>query len=255
MFLDFLFNRHREMLPLPYKRELHCHIIPGVDDGSDSPEMSLQLIRGLASMGVENIIFTPHHTEPKFMNTPEKIEPLFQSLCTAVEQAGIPVKLEGFSFEYRQDESFIQMMESGKWGEPQCQLRPLKDRYLLIENSFGQPLYNLDDVLRELQVRGWFLIMAHPERYHYYIQRGLHAYEHLADLGVEFQCNMLSFSGYYGEHAQKMALRLLDEGLVSYLGSDLHNPHHIELLQKYLSSKDYYRLRESLELACNNDRI
>ncbi len=255
MFLDFLFHRHREMLPMPYKRELHCHIIPGVDDGSATPDESLQLLRGLSSMGIERVVFTPHHTEPKFLNTPEKIEPLYQSLSAEVEKAEVPLTLEGFSFEYRLDESFIHMMESGKWGEEQCQLRPLKDRYLLIENSFGQPLYNLDDVLRELQSRGWFLIMAHPERYHYYIQRGLRAYEHLADLGVEFQCNLLSFSGYYGEHAQKTAMRLLDEGLVSYLGSDLHNPHHIELLQKYLSSKEYARLQDTLTMACNNDKI
>lgn len=255
MFLDFLFNRHREMLPMPYKRELHCHIIPGVDDGSDSLETSLQLIRGLSLMGVESIIFTPHHTEPRFLNTPENIEPLYQSLSAEVEKAEIPVKLEGFSFEYRVDDGFLQMMGTGKWGEPQCQLRPLKDRYLLIENSFGQPLFNLDDVLRDLQARGWFPIMAHPERFHYYIDRGLRAYEHLADMGVEFQCNMLSFSGYYGEHTQRMAMQLLEEGLVSYLGSDLHNPAHIKLLQKFLSSKEYARLRDDLEMACNNDKI
>ena len=255
MFLDFLLHRRREMLPMPYKRELHCHIIPGVDDGAEMPAESLLYIKDLSDMGIERIIFTPHHTEPKFMNTPEKIEPLYQSLCSEVSKAGIPIQLEDFSFEYRLDESFLQMMSSGKWGEEQCQLRPLKDRYLLIENSFGQPLFNLDDVLRQLQEKGWFLIMAHPERYHYYIQRGLRAYEHLADLGVEFQCNLLSFSGYYGEHAQKTAMRLLEEGLVSYLGSDLHNAHHVELLKKYLSSKDYARLRDELVMACNNDRF
>lgn len=255
MFLDFLFNRHHEMLPLPYKRELHCHIIPGVDDGSVSMEESVKLVQGLSSMGVESIIFTPHHTEPKYLNTPDKIMPLFQSLCAEVKNAGIPVSFEGFSFEYRIDESFLNMMTSGKWGEPQCQLRPLKDRYLLIENSFGRPLYNLDDVLRSLQSQGWFLIMAHPERYRYYYHRDLHAYEHLLDMGVEFQCNILSFSGYYGEQAQKTALRLLDEGHVSYLGSDLHNPHHIELMQKYLSSKEYAKLRDDLVATCNNDKI
>jgi len=240
---------------MPYKRELHCHIVPGVDDGSETLEESLQLIRGLSEMGVESIVFTPHHTEPKFLNSQEKIAPLFQTLCTEVEKEGIPVTLEDFSFEYRIDESFIQMMASGKWGESQCQLRPLRGRYLLIENSFGQPLYNLPDVLTQLQQNGWFLIMAHPERYRYYIQRGLSSYEHLAEQGVEFQCNLLSFSGYYGEHAQKTARRLLDEGLVSFLGSDMHNMHHVELLKEYLSTKDYARLYEDLALSANNDKI
>lgn len=255
MFLDFIFHRHREMLPMPYKRELHCHIVPGVDDGSESLEESLQLIKGLSEMGIESIIFTPHHTEPRFLNTPEVIEPLFQTLRSEVQQAGIPVQLEDYSFEYRIDESFIQMMSTGKWGESQCMLRPLKGRYLLIENSFGQPLYNLPDVLSELQQKGWFLIMAHPERYRYYQQRGLSSYEHLAELGVEFQCNVLSFSGYYGEHAQKTARRLLDEGMISFLGSDMHNKHHVDLLKEFLSSKDYARLRDDLVLSSNNDKI
>lgn len=255
MFLDFLFHRHREMLSLPYKRELHCHIIPGVDDGSDTPENSLQYVKALAEMGVENILFTPHHTEPKFLNTPEIIEPKFQALREEVIKAGIAVNLEDYSFEYRIDSSFIQMSQSGKWGEESCQLRPLKGRYLLIENGFNQPLYNLEDVLRDLQERGWFLIMAHPERYHYYMERGLRPYERLADLGVEFQCNILSFCGYYGEHTQKMALRLLDEGFISFLGSDLHNLHHVELLQDFLRSKDYARMRDDLVMSCNNDKI
>ena len=255
MFLDFLFNRQREMLPMPYKRELHCHIIPGVDDGVAEQQDSIQYIKDLGEMGIENIIFTPHHTEPRFMNTPEIIEPKFQALRSEVSAAGIPVQLEGYSFEYRLDESFLNMAENGKYGEPACQLRPLKDRYLLIENSFGQPLGNLDEVLYRLQSQGWFLILAHPERYRYYNERGLRPYEHLADLGVEFQCNMLSFFGYYGEHAQKTALRLLDEGLVSFLGTDLHNAHHIELLQKFLRSKEYRRIREDLVMSAHNDTI
>jgi len=255
MFLDFLFHRQREMLPMPYKRELHCHIIPGVDDGSECQEDSLQYIRALSEMGIESIIFTPHHTEPRFLNTQEQITPLFESLKQEVEKAQIPIQLEDYSFEYRIDSSFIQMIDSGKWGESSCQLRPLKGRYLLIENGFNQPLLNLDDVLRQLQQDGWFLIMAHPERYRYYAQRGLRPYEHLADLGVEFQCNLLSFSGYYGECAQKTAYRLLDEGFVSYLGSDLHSGHHIGLLQEFLRSKEYARRRDELVYACNNDKI
>ncbi len=255
MLLDFLFHRKREMLPMPYKRELHCHIIPGVDDGADTQQASLEYLQGLSEMGIERIVFTPHHTEPKFMNTPEIIEPKFQSLCAEVQKAGIPIQLEDYSFEYRLDDTFLQMAESGKWGEPTCQLRPLRGRYLLIENSFTMPLSNLTDVCMRLQELGWFLIMAHPERYSYYNQHGLQKYVRLDDLGVEFQCNLLSFAGYYGERAQKTALSLLDEGLVSYLGTDLHNAHHVELLQKFLRSKEYARLRESLELSAHNDTI
>lgn len=255
MFLDFLFHRHHELLPLPYKRELHCHIIPGVDDGSPELSYSLEYLKALHEFGVERVVFTPHHTYPNFLNTSERIEPLFLQLKEEAARLQIPVELENYSFEYRLDESFLQIMEGAKWGDGQCQLRPLSGRYLLIENSFAQPLINLDEVCYKLQEQGWYLIMAHPERYHYYARRGLRPYEHLQDLGVEFQCNILSFSGYYGETVQKAAFRLLDEGMVNFMGSDLHNRHHVELIRKYLQSKDYAKIREDLAQNIMNDRI
>lgn len=255
MFLNFLFRRKREMLPLPYKRELHCHIIPGVDDGSPEMKFSLEYLQALSEFGVEKMIFTPHHTEPNFMNTPDNISPLFQEIKREAARMNIPIEMEDYSFEYRLDESFINMMNSGKWGEESCQLRPLKDRYILIENSFQQPLLNLDDVIYKLQERGWYVVMAHPERFHYYTRRGLKDYEHLMSLGAEFQCNILSFTGYYGESTQKMAYKLLDEGMINFLGSDLHNRHHVELIRKYLQSKDYAEIREELVRMIQNDRI
>lgn len=255
MFLDFLFNRKREMLPLPYKRELHCHIIPGVDDGSPEMDFSVEYLKQLSGMGLERVIFTPHHTEPSFMNTPAKIAPIFDELKGTLERQDVPITCEGYSFEYRIDESFLHMMKTGKFGEESCELRPLKGRYLLVENSFSQPLVNLDDVLFELQDRGWYLIMAHPERYHYYARRGVSAYQHLLDAGVELQCNLLSFSGYYGESAKKMAYKLLDEGMIGFLGSDLHNKHHVDLIQRFLTTKEYANIREELVAQIENDKI
>lgn len=256
MFLDFLFKKSREILPLPYKRELHCHLIPGVDDGSPDKAFSLEYIDALKRFGVEKIIFTPHHTYPNFMNTPEIITPLFEDLKQEVAQRQIGIELEDYSFEYRLDESFLQLMESGgKWDEPGCQLRPLHGRYLLIENSFAQPLINLDDVCMKLQEQGWYLVMAHPERYHYYARRGMHSYEHLQELGVEFQCNILSFSGYYGDTAKKVAYQLMDEGMVNFLGSDMHNKKHEELIERFLKTKEYASIREDLESMIMNDKM
>lgn len=255
MFLDFLLRRKREMLPLPYKREVHCHIIPGVDDGSPDLEFSTKFLTSLSEMGLERVIFTPHHTEPSFMNTPEIIDPRFEEVKQAVAANQIPVECENYSFEYRLDESFLRMMNAGNPDSPECQLRPLKGRYLLIENSFNQPLLNLDDVIYKLQDMGWYLIMAHPERYHYYSSRGLKKYEHLVDLGVELQCNLLSFSGYYGESAKKMAYKLFDEGMISFIGSDLHNSRHVGLIKKFMATKEYAEIRPELVEMIMNDKI
>ncbi len=189
------------------------------------------------------------------MNTPERIAPLFGQLKRELAEKEVNVACEDFSFEYRLDESFVRMAEAGRWGEESCQLRPLKSHYLLIENSFVQPLFNLDDVLFRLQEQGRYQILAHPERYSYYNRRGLRDYEHLQDIGVQFQCNLLSFSGYYGESVQKISYKLLDEGYVNFLGSDLHNNRHISLIREFLSTKDYASIRKDLIGMIENDRI
>lgn len=249
------FFRSRPMLPMPYKRELHCHIIPGVDDGSPEITNSMNYLTSLEEMGVERVIFTPHHTEPHFMNTPEIISPIFDQVRQELAAQGRTIVAEDYSFEYRLDESFLKMADGGGYGDADCQLRPLFGNNLLIENSFSQPLMGLDNLVYNLQSKGFSLIMAHPERYHYYTHRGLRAYELLQDRGIDFQCNILSFAGYYGSESRKMAYELLEEGFVNYLGSDLHNRHHVELIEKFLRTKEYERLLPDLERCLQNDQF
>lgn len=252
---EFLFGK-RELLPLPYHRELHCHLIPGIDDGSPQLDVSLKLCDELIRFGVERVIFTPHHTHPRFLNTPEIVQPLFDELKQTLEQKQSPLVAEDYSFEYRIDESFMQLMQTGKFGDPACQIRPLYGRYLLIENSYTQPLASLDRIIEVLQEQGYYLILAHPERYHYYSQdHKYRKYEHLQSLQVEFQCNMLSFCGYYGKEAKKAAYWMLDQGYVNFLGSDMHNLRHCQLLDEFLRTKDYRSIREELIDQIGNDRM
>jgi len=251
---DFFFKK-KELLPIPYKRELHCHLIPGVDDGSQRMEFSLEALKALSKFGVERVIFTPHHTEPRFMNTQEIIQPLFDEVKSKVAEENIPIECEDYSFEYRVDSSFQEMRLTGKWGDPQCVIRPLKGRYLLIENGWREANPGLDNVIEQLQADGYYLIMAHPERYHYYA--GMHGrhYHHLQEMGVEFQCNLLSFAGYYGDVEKKMAYWMLEKGYVNFLGSDMHNRHHIELIENFLRSKDYAKISDELMDSISNDQL
>lgn len=251
---DFLFKK-RELLPLPYKRELHCHIIPGVDDGSQGMDESLTLLSELSRFGVERVIFTPHHTSPRFMNTPEIIQPLFDDLKAQAAQQNIALECEDYSFEYRMDESFIELMQTGKYGEAACQIRPLHGRYLLIENSFSHPVPGFDELAARLLSDGYYLILAHPERYYYYAGHKGRFYHHLQEMQVEFQVNLLSFAGYYGEVPKKMAYWMLENGYVNFLGSDAHHMQHMKLLDKFLRSKNYEAIREQLCDCIGNDQI
>jgi len=251
---DFLFKK-RELLPLPYKRELHCHIIPGVDDGSQNMDDSIEYLKRLEQFGVEKVVFTPHHTVPHFLNTPEKIQPLFDELSVQMKEKGLKIEPEGFSFEYRVDEGFLEMMKTGRYGDPGCVIRPLRGKYLLIENGWNSPIPALDDVIDRLLEQGYYLVMAHPERYIYYAGNHGHWYRHLQEHQVQFQCNILSFAGHYGDVSRKMARWMLEEGYVNFLGSDLHHYGHCDHIENFLRSKDYAEIYEDLCDSINNDHI
>ncbi len=250
---NFIFKK-RERLPLPYKRELHCHIIPGVDDGSRRLESSISYLKALSSFGVEEVVFTPHCIDERYENTPEIIDPIFRQVSEAVQQAALPLQLS-YSFEYRLDSGFLQLMQQGKFGTPDCRLRPLHGRYLLIENSFAHPVQEMDDLIFQLLELGYYPILAHPERYLYYAGHHGRFYNHLQDQQLEFQCNILSFSGYYGDVAKKMVYWMLDNGYVNFLGTDLHNDQHVHLIAQFLKSKEYAAIRPRLVEMIGNDRM
>jgi tyrosine-protein phosphatase YwqE len=250
----FNFLKRRERLPLPYKREIHCHIIPGVDDGSRSLDSSLSYLKSLSLFGVEEIVFTPHCIDERFENTPDTINPVFTELQAAAKQEGIKLDMS-YSFEYRLDGGFLELMQRGGFGSPDCALRPLYGRYILIENSFAHPIQEMDEVVARLLDLGFYPVLAHPERYLYYAGHHGRFYHHLQDQQLEFQCNILSFTGYYGDVAKKMVYWMLDNGYVNFLGSDLHNEQHVKLISKFLSSKEYAQLRPRLVDMIGNDHM
>lgn len=251
---DFFFKK-RELLPLPYKREIHCHLIPEVDDGSQSFAFSIKALRSLQDFGVERVIFTPHHTYPRFLASVEEIQSRYEELKTLAANEGLSIECENVSYEYRVDSSLEELSNAGKFGDVKSKIRPLKGKYLLIENSWRHPVSNMDEMIERLQDDGYSLILAHPERYLYYA--GMHGshYHHLQEMNVEFQCNILSFTGYYGDVAKKMVYWMLNNGYVNYLGSDMHNEQHIKLIDKFLRSKDYAKIQSELVDSVNNDLI
>ena len=158
--LDFLFRKKTNTIPtLPYTTDIHSHLIHGVDDGSKDIETSIQLIKKMKSWGVERIITTPHRTDETFENSVEIIEPKYLEIVKRLKDESIEIDFN-YSFEYRMDEGFLKLRDKNL-------LKPLKDKYLLVENSFIQPLWNLDDLIFDLKLKGFFPILAHPERYNY----------------------------------------------------------------------------------------
>ncbi|MDE6402210.1 MAG: hypothetical protein K2K86_00200, partial [Muribaculaceae bacterium] len=156
-----LFKKNNADVRLPFTTDVHCHLVPGIDDGSESVEESVELLQHMQQWGITRIIPTPHVTEDTFENTPATIDPAYGALVAGAAEAGIGIELMPPSAEYRLDSFFVEQLESGN-------VRPLGNSFLLVENNFSIEPWGLDNMLYDLSLRGYRPVLAHPERYIYY---------------------------------------------------------------------------------------
>lgn len=239
-----IFHKSRQPEKLFFSTDIHCHVLPGIDDGSPDVATSVSLIGKMCGMGISRIIASPHVTYGTFENTPETVAAAIAELRPALTRAGVNVKISN-SAEYRIDDLLMRHIEQGI-------LMPYPGNHLLVENSFIQEPWNLDQFLFDLQLKGYTPILAHPERYPYYYQKK-ERYKQLHDAGVNFQINVLSLAGNYGKDEKKIAEWLIDKEYVDFIGTDLHRQRHVDVLDTYLKSKDYKHHRAALENLVRND--
>lgn len=244
MVFDFLF-RHKKP-ELPFKTDIHCHIIPGVDDGSPDAETSAALLTQMRELGFQRVFASPHVTQDTFENTPETLAGPTEELRSEIQRQGLDIELHRHA-EYRLDDFFLRQLKAGN-------LTPMPGEYLLVENSFSQEPYDMDTVIFDLKMEGFNPILAHPERYIYYAKGNPQRYRDLHDSGLMFQINLLSLAGRYGRTIRSVALELLENGMVDFIGTDIHRESHVKLLQEYLQSRNF---RHDLKLMTNlkNDEI
>ena len=133
-------------------------------------------------------------------------------------------------------------------------VRSLPGGYLLVENSFNVEPWNIDELLFDLAVKGFRPVLAHPERYVYYHSKPSR-YKKLHQSWVFMQCNLLSFAGYYGKDVRQMVYWMLDNGLVDFMGTDLHGMRHVEAIARFMSTRDFDRLSRRVEGQLLHDRI
>lgn len=229
-----------------FSTDIHCHVLPGIDDGSPDVKTSMELIERMQGWGVERIIASPHVTYGTFPNTPETTAAARGELQAALDAAGNGLRLSNAA-EYRIDDLFLKHLDRGM-------LMTLPGNLLLVENSFMQEPWNLDQLLFDLQVKGFRPVLVHPERYSYYYGKK-DRYNAIHNGGTMFQVNLLSLAGYYGRDEKRIAEYLIEQGLVDYIGSDLHRHSHADAIDRYLASKDYLRHREALASRVGNDAI
>lgn len=238
------FKKKSEPIQLCFNTDIHCHILPGIDDGSPDVTTSVELIERMKSWGITRIIATPHSTQASFENTPETMGNALALLKAELDKSQIEIDIT-HSAEYRIDEYFTTQLSNGN-------IVPMPNNYILVENSFIQEPWNLDQLLFDLKVKGYKPILAHPERYMYYYAKK-DRYKAIHSTGTKLQLNILSLAGHYGKEEKHIAMELLDNGLVDFIGTDLHNHRHADAIEAYLASKDYRKIKDRLPLL--NDTI
>ena len=201
------------------KVDLHSHLIPGIDDGSQNLEMSLRLIRGLMSLGYQKLITTPHINDV-FPNDPLTILNRFELLEAEVKRQELPVMLS-YAAEYLLTPDLLELVDTGR-------VLCIQERYILVETLYTVRSQSFEQLVFNLRARGYEVILAHPERYKYI--KSFSEIEKIFESGCLLQVNLLSLTGHYGQEIQKTAFEILDAGLCSFLATDLHHEQQLELL-------------------------
>ncbi|MBD0780026.1 histidinol phosphatase [Maribacter sp. ANRC-HE7] len=204
--------------------DIHNHILPGIDDGSKNVSESIDLIKGFADFGVTDFIATPHIMHNYYANTPETIKNALMALKDGLlEQKMKEVSIQAAA-EHMIDDNFEPILESGE-------IMPLGGNYLLVEMSYLQASINFGQALEKIRQKGYFAILAHPERY-LYLHSQLSQHKIYKQQGVLYQLNLLSLSKYYGKEVQQMALKLLNKGLIDFAATDVHNIRQLNSLKE-----------------------
>ena len=190
--------------------DCHSHLLPGVDDGVQSMEESLQILREMEQQGIRRVWLTPHIME----DIPNETLALQRKFWELLQQYRGAVELK-LAAEYMLDNLFEERLEKED-------LLPLEEgkRYLLVETSYFNPPMDLLTVLQRIQKKGYYPLLAHPERYAYMQMKD---YQVLKENQIDFQLNVPSLAGLYGKHVQKKAEDLLKAGMYARIGCDIHS--------------------------------
>jgi protein-tyrosine phosphatase len=216
--------------------DMHSHLLPGIDDGSQDLATSMKLIRGLVELGYKKLVTTPHILWEMYPNDPQIINTKTEEVRQELGVQGIDVEFHSAA-EYFIDDHFASQLEV------RAPLLTLKDNLVLVEYSMITAPMELQEVLFELQLQNYQPVIAHPERY-IYLSRKKEFFDELRAAGCLFQLNLLSLGGHYGASVQELAGYLLKKEYYDYAGTDLHHARHLDALRR-IPVQQMNRLKDS----------
>ena len=194
--------------------DIHCHILPGVDDGSQTPEETKAMLQKAWDEGIQIMVATPHYHNQRGKNDIELIKK--QLLLTRKLAKEVHPKMQiclGMEIYYGED--VPELLKEGRV----VSIR--KSRYILVEFSPGDEFQYILNAVRKLQMSGHTVIIAHIERYNC-LRKDISNVEYLREMGAYLQVNTGSITGSYGRSVKKFLREVLKAHLVQLVGTDAH---------------------------------
>lgn len=242
-----LFSRKKEVSIDSFKDigvDMHSHLIANIDDGVKTIDEAIEIISLMKKLGYRKIITTPHIMLGGYDNTPEIIKNGKRNLVKALADRNIDFEIEAAS-EYYLDEHFIKLIRKEE------EILTFGNNNVLFELSYMSRPSSMETTFFDLNVAGYRPILAHPERYPYLADKGLKEYEKIKNAGIMLQVNMFSLVGFYGKQPQVVAQDLINENMIDFVGTDIHNRMQLEVLEACLKSEYLEKLINSNQLKNN----
>lgn len=197
------------------KIDIHCHLLPGMDDGSASERMSLKMIAMAQRQGIKSVIATPHWSTGFQKSTPEQI----RNQCRRLEEKA--KKELGREFHIYPGQEIMYRQDVVERLDRQQLLTMGGSRFVLVEFMPGVPYSDIYRSVRELLMAQYIPILAHIERYSVLREKG--RVEELIDMGAYMQMNYRRIGGKWYEETTRWCRKMLREENIHFLGTDMHN--------------------------------
>ena len=196
--------------------DLHCHILPGVDDGARTIEDSVAMARMAADAGTKTICATPHMLHPQYHVPGDVAKAKLAEVRAAVAAAKIPIEIV-LAGEIHWSTEIQPRLATGEL-LPYCRDRT----YILFELPMSHVPHATREVMWQFQLAGIFPVLAHPER-NADFERNPDLIHEYRNAGVPCQITAMSLTGDFGRRAKKISQRWLAEGAIDLVASDGHS--------------------------------
>lgn len=234
--------------------DIHCHILPGVDDGAKTVEDSLEMAKEAVKEGITSIIATPHHNS-SYQNEKKEIIARVNDLNSRIKEEGIPLNILTGQ-EVRIYGELLADLEKGK-------ILPLcESQYLFVEFPSNYVPKYAERLLFDIQLHGLIPVIVHPERNKQLQEQSDLLYQFVGK-GALTQVTASSICGYFGKNIKKFSHQLIEANLTHFIASDAHNISNrtfkmseaLDEIESQYGVDMVYMFTENAELLVQNQNI